>query len=83
MLVHGHRRYSHIINSVGNAALCRQKGTDDSPLKTSLNSPGGAWMTKLAAMRTCKQRGQIQTGYHSSSVKPRHDVVNRSTFHCQ
>lgn len=23
------------------------------PLKTSLNSPGGAWMTKFAAMRTC------------------------------
>lgn len=22
------------------------------PLKTSLNSPGGAWVTKLAAMRT-------------------------------
>lgn len=29
---------------------------DNSPLKTSLNSPGGAWMTKFAAMRTCKQR---------------------------
>jgi len=26
------------------------------PLKTSLNSPGGAWMTKFAAMRTCGKR---------------------------
>lgn len=32
-----------------------------SPLKTSLNSPGGAWMTKLAAMRTCKQRHKVHT----------------------
>lgn len=31
-----------------------------SPLKTSLNSPGGAWMTKLAAMRTCTQK--VDTG---------------------
>lgn len=36
--------------------LYKGRETENSPLKTSLNSPGGAWMTKLAAMRTCRQK---------------------------
>lgn len=28
----------------------------NSPLKTSLNSPGGAWMMKSETMRTCKNK---------------------------
>lgn len=49
----------------------------NSPLKTSLNSPGGAWMTKFAAMRTCSEMGEGVS--FSAKQSARHGQEGRLT----